>query len=100
METKKPSLKLALIGVLGVLVILLSCVLIFKIDVIIALTVSIVYVGILGRFNGVTLNGLIEGMQEGVSKALVGLLFFPLVGAIIGSWIIGGTIPALVYYGQ
>ncbi len=99
METKKPSLKLALIGVCGVLAILLSCVLIFKIDVIIALTVSIVYVGILGRFNGVTLSGLIEGMQKGVSEALVGLLFFPLVGAIIGSWIIGGTIPALVYYG-
>ena len=71
METKKPSLKLALIGVCGVLAILLSCVLIFKIDVIIALTVSIVYVGILGRFNGVTLSGLIEGMQKGVSEALV-----------------------------
>lgn len=99
MEKKKPTLKLALIGTLGVLVILLSCVLLFKVDVIIALTIGIIYAGIVGRFNGVTLNDLVEGMQEGVAKALIGLLFFPLVGAVIGSWLIGGTIPALVYYG-
>lgn len=40
-------------------------------------------------------NGILESMMKGMPAMLVVIV----VGALIGSWIIAGTIPLLVYYG-
>ncbi len=96
---KSPSLKLSLIGVLGILIILLTGIIVFKIDIIILLILSIIFIAIVAHFNGMHIGDIIDGMKEGCSQAFVGLLFFLLIGAIIGIWIQAGTVPALVYYG-
>lgn len=96
---KNSSLKVCITGVLGILLILLTGVIVFKINIVILLTLSIIYVGVVACLNGYKLEDIIEGMREGCSQAFVGLLFFLLIGAIIGIWIQSGTVPALVYYG-
>lgn len=93
------SLKISSIAVLGILAILLSGVIVFKIDIVILLILSILYVGVIAKFDGKKTDDIIEGMKEGCFGAFVGLLFFLLIGAIMGAWIQSGTVPALVYYG-
>lgn len=94
-----PSLKVSIIVLIGILAILLIGTIIFKIDIIILIILSIIYVGIIGKFNNISQNDILEFMCYGCSKAFMGLLFFVLIGAIIGIFIISGTVPTLVYYG-
>ena len=98
-NVKNPSLKHSLIVLIGILVILLVGTLVFKIDTVLLILVSIIYIGITGTFNGISQKDIIDYMSYGCSKAFVGLLFFILIGAIIGIFIISGTVPTLVYYG-
>lgn len=95
----KPSQKNAWLSIGGVLCILLSGILLFQIDVILLLILSMIYLAIVGRIQGVPLSDFIQGMKDGCSQAFIGLLFFLLIGALIGVWMQAGTVPALVYYG-
>lgn len=98
-HVKTPDLKLALTGVVGILCILFAGTLVFKIDIIVLLILSILFIALTGRLGGMSVEEALEGMKEGCSQAFTGLLFFLLIGAIIGVWIQAGTVPALVYYG-
>lgn len=40
-----------------------------------------------------------ESMIKGIAGALPAIIILMLVGTIIGIWIIGGTVPTMVYYG-
>lgn len=42
---------------------------------------------------------LYEGIVESISSALGAVLILLLIGALAGSWLISGVIPAMVYYG-
>ena len=96
---EEPSLKSSIIVLLGILIILLSGTLIFKINIVLLLIISIIYIGIIGKFNNISQDDILEYMSYGCSKAFIGLLFFILIGAIIGIFIASGTVPTLVYYG-
>lgn len=95
----KSSQKNAWISIAGVLCILLIGILLFRIDVILLLILSMIYLAIVGRSQGMSLSDFIQGMKDGCSQAFIGLLFFLLIGALIGIWMQAGTVPALVYYG-
>ena len=96
---KKPSLMLSIIGIGGLIVLLLTGILVFQIDIVLLLVLGIIYITAISRLNGVKFRDIIDGMKQGCSEAFVGLLFFLLIGAIIGIWVQAGTVPALVYYG-
>lgn len=98
-QNTMPSLKASVLVLAGILTILLTGTIIFKIDIIILLVVSIIYIGIVGKFYHITQKDILEYMCYGCSKSFVGLLFFILIGAIIGIFIACGTVPTLVYYG-
>ncbi len=96
---KEPSLKISIIVLLGILTILLSGTLIFKINIVLLLILSIIYIGLIGKFVNITPKDILDYMSYGCSKAFIGLLFFILIGGIIGIFIASGTVPTLVYYG-
>lgn len=96
---KKPSLALSIAGIGGLFALLLTGILVFHIDIVLLLILGIIYITAISRLNGGTFRDVLEGMKQGCSEAFVGLLFFLLIGAIIGIWVQAGTVPALVYYG-
>jgi NhaC family Na+:H+ antiporter len=51
------------------------------------------------RFLGVQWEEIQKGIVKKLSKALPALFILFAIGLIIGSWIVSGTIPMLVYYG-
>ena len=54
---------------------------------------------ILAMFYGTTWNEVADSVSEKVGKAFMAIFIFVFVGMIIGSWMLSGTIPMLIYYG-
>ena len=40
-----------------------------------------------------------QGIVQGISQSLVAVCIIILVGMLIGLWIVGGTVPTIIYYG-
>ena len=98
-KQKDPSLLISSIGIIGILLILMTGIVVLKINVNVILFISLIYISIVAKIAGFSVDTVLEGMKESVFKAFIGLLFFLLIGAIIGIWIQCGTVPTLVYYG-
>lgn len=54
---------------------------------------------VVGFFNKVTLDIMIKEVWENLRKVTVPILILILVGALSGTWLFSGIIPAMVYYG-
>ena len=47
----------------------------------------------------ITWDDIMNSIVGKLSKTMPAILFLIIVGFLIGSWMIGGTIPMMVYYG-
>ncbi len=65
----------------------------------IILVVSGIVAAIIGLFNKVSINTMIKEIWHNLKSVFVPIIILLLVGALAGSWLISGIIPAMVYYG-
>ncbi|MEP5763931.1 MAG: Na+/H+ antiporter NhaC [Halieaceae bacterium] len=65
----------------------------------IALLFSAGAVGLVGLHLGQSWRDVEEGLIDGIAMCLLPMMILLSVGMLIGSWILAGTIPSLVYYG-
>ncbi|MGD8359168.1 MAG: Na+/H+ antiporter NhaC, partial [Lysobacterales bacterium] len=65
----------------------------------IGLLLSAGVAGIIGLFLGESWSDLEHAMVEGISLALKACLILLAVGSLIGSWMLAGTAPAVIYFG-
>jgi len=96
---KKPSLFVSLIPLICMALFLGVGYGIFRIKAEILLVGAAAVAGILSKFLGYTWKELQTGIVESIKSAMPAMLIVICVGLLIGSWIISGTIPMLVYYG-
>ena len=54
---------------------------------------------IVGFFNKVTFNIMLKEIWENLKSVFVPIMILFLVGALAGTWLVSGIIPAMVYYG-
>ncbi len=54
---------------------------------------------IVGLFNKVTIKTMIEEIWENLRSVFIPIMILFLVGALAGTWLVSGIIPAMVYYG-
>lgn len=54
---------------------------------------------IIGLKNGYSWTDIEQAMVKGISLSLGALLILFSVGALIGTWLLAGTVPSLIYYG-
>lgn len=55
---------------------------------------------LVGLRNGLAWNDIQDSLVQGVSLAIVPIFILLSVGALIGTWILSGTVPALIVYGM
>ncbi|WP_091583919.1 Na+/H+ antiporter NhaC [Alteribacillus bidgolensis] len=53
----------------------------------------------LGLWIGLRYKKLQDGLLQGISNGLEAVLILITVGALIGTWIAGGIVPSIIYYG-
>ncbi len=101
---RTPSLALSLIPVLVLVTLLSASVVLFgdgsssgpnQIALMLAASVG----GALGISLGYPWRDLEKGIVHGISLAMGAILILLVVGALIGSWILAGIVPTMIYYG-
>lgn len=89
----------ALIPVVFLVVTLGVTVLVFDQSPHIPLVLGTAVASLVGWRLGHTWKGLEEGLINGIAKALQACLILLVVGTLIGTWIVSGIVPAMVFYG-
>jgi NhaC family Na+:H+ antiporter len=101
---RTPSLLLSLIPVVVLVVLLAASVALFgdgsssgpnQIALMLAASVG----GVIGLWLGYPWRELEKGIVHGISLAMGAILILLVVGALIGSWILAGIVPTMIYYG-
>ena len=54
---------------------------------------------IIAMFYGTTWNEIAKAVSEKIGKSFMAIFIFVFVGMIIGTWMLSGTIPMMIYYG-
>ena len=63
----------------------------------IALLMAAGIAGLVGRFKKVGFLDLMSGVNENISQAVPALLVLLLIGALAGSWLLSGVVPAMIF---
>ena len=99
----KPSLLDALIPVILLIAMLAGTVFVFGLDSSgpnqVALSLAAAVAALIGIKNGLTWKQIEQGMIDTITVSLPAILILFMVGALIGSWILAGTVPSMIYYG-
>lgn len=104
-EYKKPSLVqsllpiLLLVGLLG-----LNVLSVYGDDALgganqIALLFAATLAGFIAIYNGYSWKDILNGITKSITSALPALIILLLIGALAGTWLISGVVPAMIYYG-
>lgn len=99
----KPSLLDALIPVIVLISMLAGTVYVFGLDSFgpnqVALIMAAAVAAMIGIKNGISWYEIEQGMIHTISLSLQSILILLMVGSLIGSWILSGTVPSMIYYG-
>lgn len=97
-RTQKPDSKTAVIALLTVIAVIL-----FSIRTALVLETALVLgamtAALFGLYLGLGWKEIENGMINGIKNALGASLILIIIGMVIGSWILSGTIQTMVYYG-
>ncbi|WP_240901209.1 Na+/H+ antiporter NhaC [Thioalkalivibrio sp. XN279] len=66
----------------------------------VALTFSAAVAAMIAIFNGERWTEILAAIVNGISTAMGALLILFAIGAMIGTWSMSGTVPAMIYYGS
>lgn len=97
-KIKKPDTKIAVIALLSVItVILISIRTVLVLES--ALVLGAMTAALFALYLGLSWKEIENGMIDGIKNALGASLILIIIGMVIGSWILSGTIQTMVYYG-
>lgn len=96
---KKPSFFEALIPIISMILLLGIGYGIYGLRAEILMLISASIAGIISLKLGYTWEDIMDSIVGKLSKTMPAILILIIVGILIGSWMIGGTIPMMVYYG-
>jgi len=103
-QTKEPTLIDALIPVVSLVAMLFMSVRLFGSDSSsgpnqIVLTLGAAIAVIVAIQNGHRWNDLLDAIVKGIGTSMGAVLILLSVGGLIGTWLMAGTVPSLIYYG-
>jgi NhaC family Na+:H+ antiporter len=103
-QKKEASLADALFPIFVLIILLGSSVYLFKDNSSfgpnqIALLIAMGITAIIGMKNGYSWDDIEQGIVTGISRSLGAILILLAVGSLIGTWMLSGTVPTMIYYG-
>ena len=101
MEEKRKTIKLgiALIPILFLMAALSLCIVVLKQPPHIPLIGAVAVAAVIAVAYEFPWNDVQKGMLHGIFLAMDALLILMVVGTMIGTWILGGIVPCMIYYG-
>ncbi|MDO4588953.1 MAG: Na+/H+ antiporter NhaC [Fusobacterium sp.] len=100
MKKKQVTLYYALLPVIFLVGILYYSVQVAKLDVHIPIFISAIFAGLVAIISGcATWNELEDGVVDTIKMSMRAVLILMIIGMVIGSWILSGIVPTMIYYG-
>ncbi|MFU8895847.1 MAG: Na+/H+ antiporter NhaC [Gammaproteobacteria bacterium] len=65
----------------------------------VALSLAAAVAALIAIYNGERWSNILEAIVQGISTAMGAILILFAIGALIGTWSMSGTVPAMIYYG-
>jgi len=96
---KQPTLFLALIPIITMVLLLSLGYVLFELPPEPLIIASTLVAGIIAIKLGYSYNDIIDSIAQKIAKTMPAILILIMVGFMIGAWMIGGTIPMMIYYG-
>jgi NhaC family Na+:H+ antiporter len=103
-QPKQPTLMQALIPVISLILMLFLSVKLFGSDSSagpnqIVLTLGAAIAAIVAIQNGIAWDDVLAAIIDGIGTSMGAVLILLSVGGLIGTWLLAGTVPSLIYYG-
>lgn len=96
---KQPNLFVSLIPVFSMIILLSLGYGVFDLPPEPLIIVSALIAGTIAIFLGYSFDEIIGSVSEKIGKTMPAILILITVGFLIGAWMVGGTIPMLIFYG-
>jgi len=93
------GLAVALIPVVFLIIALAVVISVYHLSPHIPLICAAAVAAAVAAFNKQPWTEIQEGMVHGINLAMGAILILMVVGTMIGTWILGGVVPAMIYYG-
>lgn len=99
-EKKQATMGYALIPIIVLIASLSYGIIVLGADPHIPLLVAIVVASLVAIFGlGFSWQEIEKGAIETISMAMQAILILMVIGTVVGSWILSGTVPSMIYYG-
>ncbi len=103
-KTPTPTLFQSLIPILGLIVLLVFNVLIFGDNATsganqVALLLAGAIAGLVAWYLKMSWTQVMDGVLDSINSAMSAVLILLMIGALAGTWMLSGIVPALIYYG-
>ena len=99
-KRKQPNIIVALVPLITVIVLLVCCQLFLNIEIHFPLLLGTIAGALIGVFYlKYPWHEIEKGIFDSIYSAMQPILITGIIGFIIGAWISGGIVPAIVYYG-
>jgi|SRR5690625_52537 len=98
-ERRLPTMPEVLFVLVSFILIMFLFVVQFDLAIQLALLTTWFVIMLVGLRIGYTYNEMQDGILKGIYDGLEAVLVMLSVGALIGTWIVGGVVPSIIYYG-
>ena len=98
-QPKTPSLGVALLALLCLIILLAVGIIIFGVDPHVPMFFGVCAAAVMALYLGYKWSQIETMMMDGIYKALQSICILIIVGILIGFWIDSGVVPAMIYYG-
>lgn len=96
---KQPTMFLALLPIFTMVILLCLGYVLFELPPEPLIIVSAIVAGLIAIKLGYSYNDILESISQKIAKTMPAILILIVVGFMIGAWMVGGTIPMMIYYG-
>lgn len=98
-QTRLPSMVEVLAVMVGFIAIMFVSINVLQLPIQLALFASWFLVMALGLKLKLSYENMQKGLIDGIHNGMEAVLVLTTVGALIGTWIAGGIVPSIIYYG-
>lgn len=99
MSKRKPKLWEALFPMFAMAVIVVYSMIVLEIEPHIPIVISTIIAAFMAWRVGLSWEEIRDGMTNSIFRAIEALIIVMCVGMLIGSWVLSGIVPAMIYYG-
>lgn len=96
---KNPSFKVSMVTVTVIMLILILGIFVIQTDIHILLLIALGSTFLVAKYLKYSFDEIMDGMAKSIAQAMPAMMIFVMIGVIISSWIISGTVPGIIYYG-